>query len=487
MSICAADVSATPVTTSPSERIERPTLQKMYQRELGKHYNPADADQIYHAHQLLEDFFDAKTAEQRKAITKSVEDTGVDPNILGRLCRIRMDWPNLGGGIYYINEQFGQVKVNYFLGIPEKYDRAIPWPLVIKLPAAVDPFLAKPPLPPPTAEKVAEIYTKWMTEELEAHPDAIVIMPRLNLDELYGPSYAGMNSVIQPLQHAFNRVNLDPARVYMVGHGWAAHAVWNLSLHYTNYFASFCALAGGAGQDWQRVRLINLRNVLPVVWHDADDLVQKVDLSRSLVRLLRGKKIDVEYEETKGLGHAPSDDVYQRCYEKMRARTRELYPQQVWLESTRPDTLFNRMDWVQVYQTLTPGAERRVLLRHGTGHMLLNENPYRIDAVRKSQRLDVTTDNVESMRFYFNDQTLDFSKPLTIVVNKKGRFEDLVKMSVDEMLKDQLFLGRGWRYFTGKVDIDFGAPSSGATSPATTQSTTRKGKIEIVRPATQPE
>ena len=43
-------------------------------------------------------------------------------------------------------------------------------------------------------------------------------MPLLNLDELYGPSYAGMNSVIQPLLHAAGRANVDPARVYLIGH-----------------------------------------------------------------------------------------------------------------------------------------------------------------------------------------------------------------------------------------------------------------------------
>ena len=39
-------------------------------------------------------------------------------------------------------------------------------------------------------------------------------------------SYAGMNSVIQAMHHATHRANIDPARVYLVGHDMAAHAVW---------------------------------------------------------------------------------------------------------------------------------------------------------------------------------------------------------------------------------------------------------------------
>src|SRR5262249_9880497 len=162
--------------------------------------------------------------------------------------------------------------------------RARPWPMVIKLPTA-DAFVGKDPRPP--ADLVAVWYRDWMDQELARHPDAIVLMPLLNLDELYGPSYAGMNTVMQPMFHTADRLNIDPARVYMVGHSMAAHAVWNLALHYTTYFAAINPLAGSASQEFQRVRVMNLRNVLPVVWHDSTDLVVKVDMSRALVRILR--------------------------------------------------------------------------------------------------------------------------------------------------------------------------------------------------------
>ena len=61
-------------------------------------------------------------------------------------------------------------------------------------------------------------------------PDAIVLLPMLDLKELWGPTYAGMNRVIQPMLHAAGRANVDPARVYVVGHSMSAHAAWNLAL-----------------------------------------------------------------------------------------------------------------------------------------------------------------------------------------------------------------------------------------------------------------
>jgi hypothetical protein len=91
---------------------------------------------------------------------------------------------------------------------------------------------------------------------------------------------------------------------------------------------------------------------------------------------------------------------------------------------------------------------------------------------------------------------VDFSKPVTIVVNKKGLYEGPIQPGVEEMLKDQLFLGRGWRYFTGVIDIDvvkhpeFKPPTHPAAQPgaaagktaATTGPATRKGRI-IVGPS----
>jgi predicted esterase len=325
--------------------------------------------------------------------------------------------------------------------------------------------------PPPGPDEVKNIYTAWMQEELRQHPGAVCIMPLLNFDELYGPSYNGMNGAFQPIRHAYERVNLDPARVYLIGHGMAGHATWNLGLHFTTYFAAINPLAGACTGDWQRMRLMNLRNVLPVVWHDADDDILKVDFSRQIVKAIRGLKLDVEYDETKGQGHAPAPETYERNYQKTTARVRELYPAEVYLQSNRPDVMFNRIDWVQVYQPLTPGKESRLLFRHGTGYMTVTNFPWSIQAVRPGRnKVEAVTKNVATMRFYLNDQTVNFKEPVTVIVNKKPRFEGMVKPSVDVMLKDQLVLGRGWRYFTGVVDIDLAPP---ATQPTTQPATTR--------------
>jgi hypothetical protein len=283
-----------------------------------------------------------------------------------------------------------------------------------------------------------------------------------------------MNTVVQPMLHVGERVNVDASRVYLMGHSMAGHATWNLALHFPTYFAAIGVLSGGASADFQRLRIIGLRNVLPVVWHDLDDPLIKVDAARGITRALKMQKLDVDYDETKGVGHTPTADVVERLYAKLRSRTRELYPKHVSLQSNRPDTIFNRNDWLQVYQPLKTGDEKRSIFSKGRGFMITYANTFRADAtITAPNRFEIQTDNVAEIRLYVNDQMIDFAKPVTVVVNRRVRFEGLVKPSVDEMLKDQLFLGRGWRYYTGVIDLDLTTSPGPATTRATGTAATR--------------
>jgi hypothetical protein len=468
-------------TVTENTLIPRDVLNGMYRTELGDRFHDADADKIYQAHQLIENFFDASTAAARKAAIQALEKCGVAPEILGRLTRLRMRWPALEAGTYYVNEKLGPHEVRYFLGVPAGYDRARSMPLVVKL-VPVNPFIVNPP---PDADAVIKIYNDWMKDELTRHPDALVLMPLLNLDDLYGPSYVGMNYVIQPMLHAFERVNIDPARVYLMGHSTGGHATWNLALHYPTLFASIMPLAGGASQDWQRLRLPNLRNTPPVVWADAKDDVVKPDFSRGIVTAMKNQKLDVDFLETKGFGHVPPDSVVEERYAKMRSHTRKLYPAWVTLQTNRPDVQFNRCDWIQLWQEADTGKETRLLFRRGTGHMQVYQKSAKVDAKRDGNTIELLLDNVESLRLYLNDQMVDLSQQLTIVIGKRRKIQGYAKRNIEQMMNDQLFIGRGWRYYTAILDIDLTDPSaatrptSGPSTRPTNRPTTRTGKIIV--------
>lgn len=448
-----------PTSLPAGEPIPPAALDAMIRRELGESFRPADAEKLRRVLPLIDRYF--SSAADRPATVKSLDGLGLNANLIGRLTRLRANWPDLAGGVYYINEKMSGHDTRYFLGIPKGYDRTKPWPLVIKLPTA-DAFIGDPR---PDPVQVTEIYSAWMRDELAAHPDAVLIMPLLNLDALWGPSYEGMDNVIQPMLHAFGRVNIDPSHVYMLGHSMSGHAVWNLAMHYSTYFAAFDALAGSASADWQRLRLMNLRNVLSVAWQDANDDLIKLDVTRQNVKLLRDLKCDVDFTETRSVGHTPTAEIVDQTWQKTRARARPLYPQRVSIQSNRPDTMFNRNDWVQIYQPLNTGAEHRLAFGRVPGVMTVYDSPFSVDATISKNVITVTSKNVTAMRFYVNDQMVDFSRAVSVVVNNRPRFEAILTPSIDSMLKDQLFLGRGWRYYTGVIDITFG--DTPATRPTT--------------------
>ncbi len=103
--------------------------------------------------------------------------------------------------------------------------------------------------------------------------------------------------------------------------------------------------------------------------------------------------------------------------------------------------------------------------------MRVYQHSSRLQATRAGGNgIDVKSDNVATLRIYVNDQMVDFREPVTVKVNGKPRFQGKLTPDVETMLKDQLFLGRGWRYYSAVVDIDL--------APASTQPTTKpSGKI----------
>lgn len=464
----AQPVAAQTLPAGPAVELPRDELIALYEGELAERFDEKRFDDLLAAHRSLERFFAAHTAADRDAAAAAAEQSGFDAVTLGRMCRIRLGWPDLPPGAYYVNERIGPHDVAYFLGVPQGYTRTKSWPLVVRL-APADPFVAKPP---PDQQQVTQLYREWVDAELRQHPDALLLMPLLNLNTLYGPGYSGTNSVMQPIFHVVERANVDPARVYLIGHSLGGHAAWNLGLHYPTYFAAINPMAGSAKAEFQRLRLRNLRNTLPIAWHDANDEVIKPDMSRQIVRALRGLKIDVDYEETKGLGHRPPAQLVEKMYAKARNVARPLYPKEVLIQSNRPDAIYNRVDWLQIDMPARPGEEKRMYFSLGKEHLVVHDNAWSARAtLARANRFELTTDNVEMFRIYVNDRMVDFDRAVAVVVNNRPRFEAFVKPNVRAMLNDQLFLGRGWRYFSGVIEMDLAPPPKPA---ATTRAATTR-------------
>ena len=151
----------------------------------------------------------------------------------------------------------------------------------------------------------------------------------------------------------------------------------------------------------------------------------------------------------------PSPQIVEDEYQKLRTRTRDLYPNAVFIQSNSADTIFNRADWVQIYQPMSPGQQAKVQFSRGSQGMYIYQNAFRVIAeIADPHTIRLNVNNVQLVRIYLNDQMVDLDQPVQVFVNGISRFNAIVPQSIEEMLKDQLFLGRGWRYYTAVIDLD---------------------------------
>jgi len=175
---------AQPQAQPSTQPIPRDEWLAIFKRELGDFYVAQDptisSSPINHGAILHRD-----QSEQRKAILAAIEVNGVDPNILGRLAttlapRGRSSPPR--GSITSTSASAPWRCI--LLGVPKTTTREI---LAARRQTShADAFVGDSK---PNADDVQRIYTEWMSAEMKAHPDALLIMPLLNLD-LWGPSYA---------------------------------------------------------------------------------------------------------------------------------------------------------------------------------------------------------------------------------------------------------------------------------------------------------
>jgi hypothetical protein len=172
----------------------------------------------------------------------------------------------------------------------------------------------------------------------------------------------------------------------------------------------------------------------------------------------------VQFEQTTGIGHDPPPDLLARLAQPVIDTRRDLYPMRVSIQSTRIEPTFNRVDWVLIDQPTDGGTVSHILASRGTEIIRTYANTFSADATCQNNRILVTTDNVASLRLFLNDQMIDFAKPVIVSVNGKD-FRRVVQPSTATMLADQLFLGRGWRYFTATIDIDLEPTTEPATQP----------------------
>ena len=318
-----------------------------------------------------------RTADLGKALLQSSEYK--NPKGTGKVTAATVDTP-LG-------------EVDYALWLPSNYKATGgPYPLLLIAPGSKD---GKPFAP-------GQFLTEHWTDS-EVRDDAIFAVVEMPEDSAMWTEQRtpeGMPGGVAALMFTFGDVRdtyaVDRDRVYLVGRETGVPAVMSLGSKYPHLFAGVIGRVGDVGTgDWR-----NFRN-LPTYFQGG------------------GAQASAFAEEVKKAG-------YDNCQ-----LSPEAQPAEIWT-------------WIQEHPrvanpakvTLVPGAPIPVKAywievppSEGQEGAIINA-----EADRATNTIKIQGSGVRSVRLYFNDEIVDLSKPIKIVLNGEEQ-EDQIRRSLDDLLE----------------------------------------------------
>ena len=216
------------------------------------------------------------------------------------------------------------------------------------------------------------------------------------------------------------KYNIDSDRIFLAGLSNGAIGAYMIGMFYPDRFAGLIPIAGSITPRYMHF-LVNLRNTPIYMIQGAHDPIFPIQLSRRIHKILDDMKYPVFYQEhdKKGEAHGghflPQSEV-PPMLEWIRKQKRSRNPDIVRM--TREGNHLGAIHWVR----LVEGKNLALLELPGPE----SPNPTRQDgkiatlfASRKGDNLfEVLGQNIVKYDLFFNIETVDFDKPVTITTQK---------------------------------------------------------------------
>jgi predicted esterase len=214
--------------------------------------------------------------------------------------------------------------------------------------------------------------------------------------------------------------NIDSDRVFLAGLSNGAIGAYMIGMFYPDRFAGLIPIAGSITPQYMHF-LVNLRNTPVYMIQGAHDPIFPIELSRRIHKILSDMKYPVHYREhgEKGLAHGghflPESEV-PAMVEWIGKQKRQRNPDVVRM--TREGNHLGAIHWVRLIE----GKNLALLELPGPE----SPNPVKRDgkiatlfASRKGpNQFEVMGQNIVKYDLYFNSETVDFDKPVTITTQK---------------------------------------------------------------------
>jgi len=236
---------------------------------------------------------------------------------------------------------------DHALGFKSSYDGTLQ-PYRLFLPQGIEPLESLPLL--------VVLHGKWVDQnawfdytpvkEYAQRHNYVVIAPHARGDYFYRG--AGEQDVLDLIHIAMDRYNIDPDRVYLMGHSMGGWGTWWIGLRNPDLFAAICPMSGYAPPDL----LPNARHLRPFMIHSSDDPVVPVKGSREPASLLANLGISFRYKEEDGYGHASRmiGDNFPELFDWMKKHERIDRPRRISFVTRTPAR--GRAWWVRILETI---------------------------------------------------------------------------------------------------------------------------------------
>ena len=226
--------------------------------------------------------------------------------------------------------------------------------------------------------------------------------------------------VLNLIDETRENYNIDSDRVFLAGLSNGAIGAYMIGMFYPDRFAGLIPIAGSITPRYMHF-LMNLRNTPVYMIQGAHDPIFPIKLSRRVHKILSDMKYPVTYREhaKKGLAHGghflPESEI-PSMVEWISKQNRQNNPDVVRM--TREGNHMGLINWAQLIEGKNlallelPGPENpKPTLRDG--------KIARMFATRKGpNQFEVMGENIIKYDLYFNSETVDFDKIVTITTQE---------------------------------------------------------------------
>ncbi len=427
--------------------------------------------------QLLRQHYQARSSAKRHGLQRKILATdGLTPKKLAAAIRTLELWEPRAAGEHELQVRLRRGKASaktVWVRVPDRYDPGRAWPLVITLHGQGG--RAQPML-------------RLTRQMLGGAADAFILAAPQDLGPLgfteASHVVAEPRNLLIGLRHLFH---IDSDHVILLGYSLGSHNAWMATVMHADCFSGVVPLASplqvvGGGLIFAEL-LPNCRNTaILFCWGREDTLGRdgkahpqggNAEANRQLSASIRGLGFDhfdaVELPDIGHVGVVPPPELLA----KLLLRTRESFPKHVRQTYRLADQ--SRAYWLaadQLQGKPLPNGELKIPVKRGEDPRAA-QRAYIIGRLglvegrRDGQTIGLTTRRTARVILLLSDAMIDLDRPVTILRNRKKRYEGRIRRDLRVMLEEA---ARDWdfnRLYAARVvvplggKVKFGYPSKG--------------------------